>query len=167
MHGLSLLIEGGICKRAQRMHTKCILSHDSLTDELLISPWKSEHKLCPNSQSKDIQGVHELAEIQPKGFSRPGTAVLRERLHARTATKPNADLLSAWPLSITTFEDGARYTVMARDERCGGWDVLYSGYVSEVPCAGYVMLDSPLNAARLKTASSWSCPPTSVRDHLY
>jgi len=92
MHGLSLIIEGALCNHGKRMQTKRILLHDSLTDELLISPWKPEHKLGPDTQSKDIQGVHKLAEIQPKGFSRPGTAVLRERLHARTATKPKMSM---------------------------------------------------------------------------
>ena len=37
--------------------------HNSLTDELLICAWIPQHKLCPRSQSKDVQGVHELTEV--------------------------------------------------------------------------------------------------------
>ena len=57
--------------------------HDTLTDELLISAWIPQHQLCPISQRKDIQRVHELAEVQAKCPSHPGTAVLSEQLHAR------------------------------------------------------------------------------------
>ncbi len=56
-------------------------------------------------------------KVQPEGPSRPGTAVLSERLHARTATKPKHvhGMLTYWCAATQRhhLEDDAKYTALA------------------------------------------------------